>query len=146
MKIELYLDIPDIVLSSKEFKLTLEFNGVEIPTPPANERNEHGHFPWFFDVDPQDKNNIKVIVEGLGDVMDKTKYFNIFESIIDEVNFDIVHLMNCRAQPNGLEYQKGATQLDSDGYLEIPFNLPVWEYWCQTNNAFNYEDYPIWNT
>ena len=141
MKIEIYLDIPKDV---QDTRLTLTLNNVEVTTPPANEKNEHGHYAWIFDADVQEKNILKLEVQGLGDILDKTKYLNVAEIIIDDIKFDIVHTMNTWAYPNGLEPQRGATQLDNDGYIEMPFNLPVWEYWCQVNNNFRYEEYPLW--
>lgn len=140
MKVELYLTIPDTV----QPELNLEFNGDKVMEPISSEVNEHGHYFWIFDIEPKQKNLLKLYANGLGDIQDKTKYVNIVEIIIDGVNFDLVHNMNCRAQPNGLEYQLGATQLDNDGYFEIPFETPVWKYWCDILSNFRYEDYPNW--
>ena len=141
MRIELYLDIPDTVTPI----LTLLINNIKIKNTHNNEKNKHGHYLWEFDVVALDENLLTLHVEGLGDIMDKTKYLRIVDIIIDEVNFDVVHQMNCRTQPLGLEYQKGSTQLDNDGYFEIPFNTPVWEHWCKTFNNFDIVDYPLWS-
>lgn len=138
--VELYLDIPDTVTP----RLELEFNDQPITTPISEQRNEHGHYPWIFTVTPKQENIIRLHATGLGSIMDKSKYVNVVEIIADDVNFDIVHQMNCNAQPKGLEYQKGATQLDSAGYIEIPIGAPVWKYWCDTLAQFKYEDYPNW--
>lgn len=138
--IELYLDIPDTVQPN----LILEFNGETVDTPISETPNEHGHYAWIFTVTPKQENIIRLHATGLGSIMDKSKYVSVVEVIADNVNFDIVHQMNCNAQPKGLEYQKGATQLDSAGYIEIPIGAPVWKYWCDTLDQFKYEDYPNW--
>ena len=140
MKIELYIDTPDI----SKLDLLLEFNGQEISTRYGNERNENGHYPWVFNVDPLLQNTIRIYINGLGDIQDKTTYFQVVDSVIDDINFGVVHLMNIYANPNMLELQKGASQLDSDGYIEIPFETPVWEHWVKILTNFEYEDYPLW--
>ena len=140
MIIELYLKIPNTVQPN----LTLEFNSDTINEPISKEPNEHGHYAWIFTVTPKQESIIRLHASGLGSIMDKSKYVSVVEVIADGVNFDIVHQMNCNAQPKGLEYQKGATQLDCAGYIEIPIGAPVWQYWCETLTKFKYEDYTDW--
>lgn len=140
MQIQLLVLIPD----SCSPKLSLEFNNQLIEASLSDTPNKHGHYSLQFDVEPAQKNIIKLSVTGLGELSDDSNYVNVVESIIDGINFGIVHLMNTWAYHKGLDPQKGATQLDSDGHIEIPFNLPVCNYWCEVNNNFKHKDYPLW--
>lgn len=129
MKIQLYIDIPSV----NNLNLDLTFNNEEITTKISKTKNQLGHYSWEFDVTPQKENLIKLIATGV------TQYINIVDCIIDDINYDIVHIMNCRANQ-----VKGATQIDSDGVIEIPFTTPVCLHWAKIFNDFTYEDYPNW--
>jgi len=140
MRIELYLKIskgckPDILI---------EFNGQPINVKIDKIKNKFGHYPVVFDVDPLEQNMIKVSITGLGKDSLSDNQVNVFDAIIDGINFGIVHVMNSWAYPEGLAPQKGATELDRDGYIEIPFDLPVALYWGKVHTEFKFEDFPEW--
>lgn len=129
MKIQLYIDIP----SFNNLNLNLTFNNKEITTKISKIKNQLGHYCWDFEVTPQKENLIKLTATGV------MQYINVVDCIIDDINYDIVHIMNCRANQ-----VKGATQIDGDGIIEIPFTTPVCLHWAKTFNNFTYEDYPNW--
>lgn len=54
----------------------------------------------------------------------------------DGIRFGIVTFLCTTA--NG-EKQTQVT----DGTIRIEFRHPIWEFWCQKMNEFNYEDYPL---
>lgn len=57
----------------------------------------------------------------------------------DGIRFGIVTFLCTTA--NG-EKQTQVT----DGIIRLEFKHPIWEYWCQKMNEFNYEDYPLGST
>jgi hypothetical protein len=131
MKIQLYIDVPNL----DSLSLNLTFNNNQVLEKISTTKNKFGHYCWEFDVDAKPSNIIKLSVSGIVE----TNYINIADCIIDDINYDVVHLMNCQA--NGI---RGATQLDIDGYIEIPFTTPVCLHWAKVFNNFTYEDYPHW--
>lgn len=34
----------------------------------------------------------------------------------------------------------------TDGTIKIELRHPIWEFWCQKMNEFNYKDYPLGST
>lgn len=57
----------------------------------------------------------------------------------DDIRFGIVTFLCTTA--NG-EKQTQVT----DGIIKIELRHPIWEFWCQKMNEFNYEDYPLGST
>ena len=54
----------------------------------------------------------------------------------DGIRFGIVTFLCVTA--NG----RKETQI-TDGILKIEFEHPIWQFWCERYNKFNYEDYPL---
>lgn len=140
MRIELYLKITETCKPN----ILIEFNGQPIDAKLSTVKNNFGHYPVVFDVDPVEQNMIKLSITGLGKDSIGDNKVNVFDAVIDDINFGLVHVMNSWAYPEGLAPQKGATELDRDGYIEIPFDVPVALYWGKVHTEFKFEDFPGW--
>jgi len=133
MKIQLYIDIrqPD------ELDLRLTFNNTLIDSLISLERNNNDHYCWEFNANAKENNLIKLSVTGLKE----SNYVDIVNCIIDGINYDIVHIMNCRTNTT-----HGSTRIKADGFIEIPFTTPVCLHWAKVFNDFDYKDYPHWTS
>jgi hypothetical protein len=115
-------------------KIIVKINDKEVTADISPEKNEFDNITVDFVVDLlPSKNTLTLDVTGL----DKSSIFKLEEIIADQVRFGLVTFL-CTTV-NGQQ----STQLDKDGCIEIELQLPIWQFWCERINDFNYEKYPL---
>lgn len=67
-----------------------------------------------------------------------TGSINLVEIIADNIKFGIVTFL-CTTIADKQDTQL----LNRDGVIKIALEEPIWQYWCEKINSFNYEDYPL---
>jgi len=60
--------------------------------------------------------------------------------IIDDIQFGLVTFLCTTINGNQ------ATQLNQPGFINIVIKTPIWQYWCEKMNSFNYKDFPLGST
>jgi hypothetical protein len=125
-KIVLYLEVegnhPDI---------NINLNNKTILADVDRNKDQYGNIAIKFQIHLQESNNISIV---LNNVKSTVKLKNM---IIDDIQIGLV-LFLCTTV-NG----KQDTQVDSDGQIDIAVNTPIWSWWCEKLNSFNYKDYPL---
>jgi len=96
----------------------------------------HGNYSISFSKDLLDNNVINIKVANI----DKDKFIKVVELIVDDIRFGIVTFLCTTIDGNQ------CTQLNDSGTIDIKFSTPVWQWWCEMMNLFNYKDYPLGST
>jgi hypothetical protein len=104
-------------------------NGQIVKSEITASPDEHNNFIVSFTRPLEIENNIIILNNA-----DQIKLVDI---IIDDIRFGLVTFL-CTTV-NGTQN----TQLDGPGEIDIKITAPVWQFWCDKMNAFNYEDYPL---
>lgn len=110
-------------------KINLNGNTV-VETVDTSIVNEYGHIPIVFNANLQESNIIEVIVEN------NTGIINVVEAVIDNIKLAFVLFLVTKNSEN-----KIATQLRTDGSLFMTIQTPIWSWWCDRMESFNYNDY-----
>ena len=96
----------------------------------------HGNYSISFLENLLDNNVINIQVADI----DKDKFIKVIELIVDDIRFGIVTFLCTTIDGNQ------CTQLNNPGSIDIKFSAPVWQWWCEMMNLFNYKDYPLGST
>lgn len=96
----------------------------------------HGNYSISFSKDLLDNNLINIQVADI----DKDKFIKVIELIVDDIRFGIVTFLCTTVDGNQ------CTQLTNPGSIDIKFSAPIWHWWCEMMNLFNYKDYPLGST
>jgi hypothetical protein len=110
-------------------KIILNGNTV-VETVDTSIINEYGHIPVSFDAELQETNILEISVEN------NTGSISIAEAVIDNIKLAFVLFLVTKNSENEI-----ATQLISDGSLFVTIKTPIWSWWCDRMESFNYDDY-----
>lgn len=124
-----------LVLSAKEQvphsnSIRVFVNNEEI-NPQINPNDQYGNITITFDHKLADKNIINIKVSGY------KKYIRLVDIIVDDIRFGLVTFL-CTTVSG-----KQTTQVELAGQIDIEIETPIWQYWCEKMNKFNYKDYPL---
>jgi hypothetical protein len=83
--------------------------------------------------------NLKTLTEIKLIIVDMRKNTSVglTEIIADDIRFGLVTFL-CTTISNTQN-----TQLNNPGVIDITIGAPVWKFWCDKMNQFNYEEYPL---
>ena len=95
--------------------------------------DDHGNLPVEFSCQLLEKNTLEIQVNDLI----FTNYVKLVEIILDDIRLGLVTFL-CTTVNN-----KQDSQLNSPGSIVIEFETPIWSWWCDKMNGFNYRDYPL---
>lgn len=98
--------------------------------------DQYGNICVSFFADITAKSKVSICVDNLPTGVT----FNIIEIIVDDIRFGLVTFL-CSTVSGVL-----STQLNADGAIDIEIQSPIWKYWCEKMNSFNYKDYPLGST
>jgi hypothetical protein len=95
--------------------------------------DDHGNICVSADINITGKSVLSVHITQ----MPQGSKINLVEVIADDVRFGLITFL--------ITTISGAqqTQLNTDGVIDIEIESPVWMFWCERFNSFNYKDYPL---
>jgi hypothetical protein len=118
------------VTDSVVSKVSILINEKKIPFVYSQE-NQHGHLCVNFSCKLSSNNIISILVN------DENPNIKLIEIIADDIRFGLVTFL-CTT----IDSQQH-TQLTVPGKIDIEISTPIWKFWCEKMNAFNYKDYPL---
>lgn len=86
-----------------------------------------------FDFDLAEYNKLSII-------MPDQEKINLIEILVDDIRFGLVTFL-CTTVNNTQN-----TQLVGPGQIDVEIRTPIWKFWCDKMNDFNYERYPLGST
>lgn len=95
-----------------------------------------------------EQNNLRVVVN---EELKETNVINMIvhktenpvkleEIIIDGIRFGLVTFLCTTVN------KTQNTQINTNGSIDIEISIPVWKFWCDKMQDFNYERYPLGST
>lgn len=111
--------------------VTVRVNQNKVPSTLSDTKDCHGNYILSFVTELNTNNHIEIVVTNLNG------YFKVEDILIDSIKFGLVTFL-CTT----IENQQN-TQLNCNGILDIALSSPIWKFWCEKMNSFNYEDYPL---
>jgi hypothetical protein len=106
----------------------------KIVTPTINwVPDEHGNICIDFISNFESTNVLTLTVTAL----QENSSINLLEIVADNIRFGLVTFLCTTVD------QKQSTQLNANGIIEVILHCPIWQYWCEKMNDFNYKDYPL---
>ena len=93
--------------------------------------NEHGHVPVSFVAELTDTNIIELCVTNNigGNVV-------LSEAVVGDIKLSLALFLSTKNHHNNT-----TTTLTSDGVLRVTIETPIWQWWCEKMQSFNYDDY-----
>lgn len=70
-------------------------------------------------------------------ILNNSNLIKLEDIIIDDIKFGLVTFL-CTTVSNTQN-----TQLNGSGKIDIEIKTPIWQFWSDKMNAFNYKDYPL---
>jgi len=123
-----------ILVSDSPPNLFIELNGQYVENKILCDDNQKDTWKLLFSADLKSKNEICVHCANVNN------YIKVEEVIVDGINFGLVTFL-CTNVEN-----KQGTQLNKSGTIKIELEFPIWKFWCEKMNDFNYERYPLGST
>ena len=117
-------------LADQDFSIVLNN---QIVNPTIGDIDKYGNLPIEFSCQLSQKNILEIQVNNLI----FPNYVKLVEIIIDGIRIGLVTFL-CTTVNN-----KQDSQLNSPGSIVIEFETPIWSWWCDKMNSFNYKDYPL---
>lgn len=117
-------------------KITTLVNQVAVDNIVNWTPDQYGNICISFSTPVVEKSKISICVNDLP--IGST--FNIVEIIVDDIRFGLVTFLCSKISGNW------STQLNTNGIIDIDIESPIWKYWCEKMNSFNYKDYPLGST
>ena len=114
--------------------IKIKINGAGVNSKPSWIPDEFGNVSIELEEELSTLNIVDVEVSGL------LRSINLVEIIADDIRFGLVTFL-CTTISG-----KQDTQLTCDGVIKIALGVPIWQYWCEKFNSFNYKDYPLGST
>ena len=111
--------------------VSILLNGNQVSFDQSFEKNQYGHVCIDITCKLADDNVISIVAK------DKNPNINLIEIIANDIKFGLVTFL-CTTI-NGQQH----TQLTSPGNIDIKMSTPIWKFWCEKMNGFNYKDYPL---
>jgi hypothetical protein len=118
---------------SNKPEISLVLNGQLLEYTIDRRANQHGHICLTTNTDLAKQNVLSVIATNVDQI-------KLVEILVDDIRFGFVTFL-CTT----IDGQQ-QTQLTVDGQIDIELSTPIWEFWCQKMNSFNYKDYPLGST
>lgn len=113
--------IPELEVLLNQTSVNFDFDTV---------KNSHGHLCVNIHCEIKQSSILNLIVKNNTSV-------NLVEIIVDNIRFGLVTFLCITV--NGQQQ----TQLSAPGQLKINLSTPIWQFWCEKMNGFNYKDYPL---
>lgn len=124
-------DVKIIFAADCQPKINLFLNHQPIECLISFKKDKQGNYQIFFSADLAAENKLDLVIDNL------TGYLKIVDIVVNEINFGLVTFLVTTVN-SALD-----TQINTSGTISIKIENPIWEFWCQKMNAFNYRDYPL---
>ena len=125
-KFVLYLEVdesrPDINIKLNNETISSDINW---------DKDQYGNIVINFQAYLQEQNTISIVLNNVKSAV------NLKDIVVDDIRLGLVLFLSTTV--NG----KQDTQVNSDGRIDIAINTPIWSWWCEKMNSFNYEDFPL---
>ena len=105
----------------------------QLINPGVSEVDQYGNLPMEFSCQLLQKNILEIQVDNLI----FPNHVKLVEIIIDDIRLGLVTFLSTTVN------NKQDSQLNSPGSIITHFETPIWSWWCDKMNSFNYEDYPL---
>ena len=122
-----------IAVTNVKPRLSIVLNNYSIDYLSDWQSDQHGNILIHFTADLTPKNIISITVENL----ENSNSITLKDIIIDDIRFGLVTFL-CTTINN-----KQDTQLNTTGSIDIEICTPIWEWWSNKTNSFNYKEYPL---
>jgi hypothetical protein len=93
--------------------------------------DQYGNLILTFSINLTKKDHIQIVVDQV------TGYVKIVDIIADDIRLGLVTFLCCQIN------EQQDTQLNTNGTIDIRLSGPIWKFWCDKMNEFNYKDYPL---
>ena len=111
--------------------LTITVNQQQVNYIVKQNNDPQGNVILLFQTELELDNSIHLIVSDADGTVD------LINIIVDEMAFGWITFL-CSTVNN-----QQSLQVINDGTIEIDLQTPIWQYWCEKMNSFNYKDYPL---
>lgn len=111
--------------------LTITVNQQQVNYIAKQNNDPQGNVILLFQTELELDNSIHLIVSDADGTVD------LINIIVDEMAFGWITFL-CSTVNN-----QQSLQVINDGTIEIDLQTPIWQYWCEKMNSFNYKDYPL---
>jgi hypothetical protein len=96
-------------------------------------KDEFNNFIVSFSENLNKDTTISIIINNLTN----PNFVKLVDIVIDDIRFGLVTFL-CTTVNN-----KQDTQIKMNEQIDIQLRTPIWQFWCEKMNAFNYKDYPL---
>ena len=122
-----------IAVTDVNSKLSIVLNNHLINYLSDQQSDQFGNILIHFTAELNTKNIISILVENL----EHPNSIKLVDIIVNDIRFGLVTFLCATVN------SKQNTQLNTNGTIDIEIQTPIWSWWCDKMNSFNYKDYPL---